>query len=90
MDKRDIIQGRVVSEKALLMQQDNKYEFFVLKKATKPEIKKAIETLFNVKVDSVNIINTKPKTKVFRGIIGKRASHKKCIVTLKDGYSINL
>ncbi len=90
MDKWEIIKGRVVSEKALMMQELNKYEFYVPPKATKPEIKKSIESIFDVKVESVNIINQKGKTKVFRGIVGKKNSKKKCVVTLKEGYSINL
>lgn len=90
MDRWGIIQGRVVSEKALMMQEFNKYEFYVPKKATKSEIKKAIESTFNVKVNDVNMINTKGKIKIFRGIPGRKNSRKKCVVTLKDGYSINL
>ncbi|HEX13990.1 MAG: 50S ribosomal protein L23 [Desulfurella sp.] len=90
MDKWDIIRGRVVSEKALMMQELNKYEFYVPVKATKPEIKKSIESIFNVKVKDVNVINSKGKVKVFRGIVGKKNSRKKCVVTLKEGYSINL
>ncbi len=90
MDKWDIIQGRVVSEKALMMQEYNKYEFYVSIKATKPEIKKSIESTFKVLVNDVNILNTKGKTKVFKGIVGIKNSRKKCVVTLKDGYSINL
>lgn len=90
MDKWSLIQGRVVSEKALMMQELNKYEFYVSDDATKSEIKKAIESIFNVKVSSVNVLNYKGKVKVFRNIVGKRNSKKKCVVTLKEGYSINL
>lgn len=90
MDKWDIIQGRVVSEKALMMQGFNKYEFYISKKATKSEIKKSIELTFNVKVNNVNMLNTKGKLKIFKGIAGRKNSRKKCVVTLKDGYSINL
>ncbi|OSS42021.1 LSU ribosomal protein L23p (L23Ae) [Desulfurella amilsii] len=90
MDKWSIIQGRVVSEKALMMQEFNKYEFYVPVNATKPEIKKSIESIFNVKVNDVNVLNSKGKLKVFRSIIGKKNSKKKCVVTLKKGYNINL
>ncbi|HHS48976.1 MAG TPA: 50S ribosomal protein L23 [Desulfurella acetivorans] len=90
MDKWSIIQGRVVSEKALMMQEFNKYEFYVRADATKPEIKKSVESIFNVKVSDVNVLNSKGKIKVFRNVIGKRNSRKKCVVTLKEGYSINL
>jgi large subunit ribosomal protein L23 len=90
MDKWSIIQGRVVSEKALMMQEFNKYEFYVRVDATKSEIKKSVESIFNVKVNDVNVLNSKGKIKVFRNIIGKKNSKKKCVVTLKEGYSINL
>ncbi|MGB9755380.1 MAG: 50S ribosomal protein L23 [Desulfurella sp.] len=90
MDRWDVIQGRVVSEKALMMQGLNKYEFYVSKRATKSEIKKSIELTFNVKVNGVNMINTNGKLKIFKGIAGRKNSRKKCVVTLKDGYSINL
>uniref|UniRef100_A0A832ERU4 Large ribosomal subunit protein uL23 n=1 Tax=Desulfurella acetivorans TaxID=33002 RepID=A0A832ERU4_DESAE len=90
MDKWSIIQGRVVSEKALMMQEFNKYEFYVLADATKSEIKKSVESIFNVKVNDVNVLNSKGKIKVSRNIIGKKNSKKKCVVTLKEGYSINL
>ncbi len=88
MDKWSILKERVISEKAFASQEDGKYVFKVDKRANKPEIKKAVEELFGVKVKSVNIINIKGKTKVFRGIRGKRPSFKKAIVTLQEGYTI--
>ncbi len=88
MDKWGIIKGRVISEKAFMAQEDGKYVFIVDKKANKPEIKKAIESIFDVEVEKVNIINLKGKQKVFRGIKGKRPDIKKAIVTLKAGQSL--
>lgn len=90
MDKWDILQGRVVSEKALMMQELGKYEFYVYKDSAKSEVKKVIESIFNVKVKDVNIVQLKGKIKVFKGIKGKKNSRKKAIVTLHDGYNINL
>ncbi len=88
MDKWGIIKRRVISEKAFMEQEEGKYVFIVDKKANKPELKKAIEAIFDVKVDSVNIINTKGKVKLFRGIKGRRPSYKKAVVTLKEGESL--
>lgn len=90
MDKWDIIRGRVVSEKALMMQEFRKYEFYMSKQSTKTEIKKAVESIFDVKVDKINMLNLKGKIKVFKGVKGKKNSRKRCVVTLKEGYSINL
>jgi large subunit ribosomal protein L23 len=58
--------------------------------ATKPQIKEAIEALFNVNVVSVNTMVVKGKTKQFRGVPGKRSDIKKAIVRLKDGQSIDV
>jgi large subunit ribosomal protein L23 len=88
MDKWSILKERVISEKAFMVQEDGKYMFVVDKKANKPEIKKAVEELFNVEVEKVNIINTKGKNKVFKGIKGRRPSYKKAIVTLKEGQTL--
>lgn len=62
--------------------------FKVMVGATKPEIKQAVEKLFNTKVSSVRVVNVKPKVRRFRGIVGKRKSWKKAYVTLKTGSSI--
>ncbi len=88
MDKWSILKERIISEKAFAAQEDGKYVFKVDKNANKPEIKKAVEELFGVQVEKVNIINVKGKRKVFRGIRGRRPSYKKAIVTLKEGQTI--
>jgi len=64
--------------------------FKVAPNATKPQIKEAVERLFNVKVDAVNTLNRKGKLKRFRGIQGRQNSIKKAIVTLQEGSSIDV
>ncbi len=88
MDKWSVIKRRVISEKAFMGQESGKYVFVVDKRANKPEIRKAIESIFDVKIDDINIINTKGKVKIFRGIKGRKPSLKKAIVTLKEGESL--
>ena len=68
----------------------NQVVFKVVGKATKPEIKAAVEALFNVKVTGVNTLNRKGKTKRFRGIPGRQKDFKKAIVTLAEGHSIDV
>lgn len=86
----DIILGPVITEKATNASEFNKVTFRVTLDATKPQIKDAIETLFKVKVDAVNTIRTKGKTKRFRGIRGRRPDFKKAIVTLAEGHTIDV
>jgi large subunit ribosomal protein L23 len=64
--------------------------FNVAKKATKPEIKAAVEALFGVKVSAVNTLVRKGKVKRFRGTIGRQGDVKKAVVTLVDGHSIDV
>ena len=86
----DIILGPVITEKATLLSEHNQVAFRVAMTATKPEIRKAIEELFKVKVTGVNTLRVKGKTKRFRGRIGKRADFKKAFVTLEEGHSIDV
>lgn len=65
------------------------YTFKVLKTATKPEIKAAVEHLFNVKVKAVSVINVQGKRKRFKQLSGKRSDWKKAMVTLQDNYDID-
>ena len=88
MDKWTLIKKRSISEKSFSHQEEGKYAFVVDKRATKPEIKKAVESLLDVDVESVNTINVKGKRKVFKGIEGRKTSFKKAIVTLKEGESL--
>ena len=80
----------LITEKATLASEHNQVMFRVALKATKPQIKQAIETLFKVNVTAVNTLITKGKTKRFRGRLGTRGDVKKAIVTLAAGQSIDV
>ncbi|MCX5494277.1 50S ribosomal protein L23 [Kaistia dalseonensis] len=86
----DIIRSPVLSEKSTIATEQSKVVFNVLKTATKPEIKAAVEALFKVKVTGVNTLVRKGKVKRFRGIVGKQSDVKKAIVTLAEGQSIDV
>jgi large subunit ribosomal protein L23 len=86
----DVIVSPVITEKATNLSDFNKVVFRVAPDATKPQIKEAVERLFDVKVVSVNTLVTKGKNKVFRGRQGRRADVKKAIVTLAEGESIDV
>ena len=92
MDPRhyDVIVSPVITEKATAQSEQNKVIFRVSKTATKPQIKAAVEKLFDVKVTAVNTLVTKGKTKVFRGRLGTRSDVKKAVVTLADGQKIDV
>ena len=80
----------IVSEKATsVAEKHNQVLFKVLRDATKPEIKAAVELLFKVEVKSVQVLNQKGKTKRFGGRIGRRDHAKKAFVCLKDGQELN-
>jgi large subunit ribosomal protein L23 len=84
-DPRDIIIAPVVSEKSYALIDDGKYTFLVDPRATKTEIKLAIEKIFTVKVASINTLNRTGKTRRTRFGTGKRKDTKRAIVTLKSG-----
>jgi large subunit ribosomal protein L23 len=86
----DIIRAPVITEKATYASENNQVIFRVANTASKPEIKKAVETLFNVKVKSVNTLVRKGKTKRFRGIEGRQKDVKNAVVTLQEGHSIDV
>ncbi len=86
----DIILSPVITEKATLGSEHNQVTFRVARDATKPEIKKAVETLFDVKVEGVNTLQQKGKVKRFRGHLGKRSDYKKAIVRLAEGQAIDV
>ncbi len=86
----DVILAPVITEKATNITGDNQYTFRVPLDATKPEIKKAVEGLFSVKVTAVNTVVSKGKTKRFRGILGRRSDTKKAMVTLVAGQRIDV
>ena len=91
MREREIIKSPIITEKsASLAQEKNTITFSVDTKANKTEIKNAIEKIFDVKVDSVNTINVKPKKKRVGRYTGKTNKVKKAIVKLKEGSKIEL
>ena len=86
----DVIVAPHITEKATLLSEQNAVVFKVANKATKPEIKAAVEALFDVSVVSVNTIVQKGKTKRWKGAPYKRSDMKKAIVTLTEGQSIDV
>ena len=79
-----------ISEKgSMLADKKHQFIFKVVLDATKPEVKEAIESLFNVKVKNVRICRVKGKTKVFKQVAGRRKDWKKAYVALQEGYDIN-
>ena len=86
----DIIVAPVVTEKATVASEHNKVVFKVASKATKPQIKEAVEKLFDVKVRKVNTLVRKGKTKVFRGTLGSQSDTKRAVVTLEEGHRIDV
>lgn len=86
----DLIRRPLVTEKATFLLEDNKYTFEVVPQATKPQIKAAIEDLFDVKVVSVNTYNPPQKARRVGRFAGHRPQYKRAIVTLAPGDSITL
>ena len=86
----DTIIAPVITEKSTMASENNQVVFRVAGKATKPEIKAAVEALFNVKVAGVNTLIRKGKAKRFRGVAGRQKDYKKAIVTLVEGHSIDV
>ena len=84
-----IIQGPHLSEKSHIVAENNQVVFKVRTDATKPEIKKAVELLFEVKVEGVRVINYQGKNKRHGTTKGRRASWKKAYVSLADGSQID-
>jgi len=86
---QDIILEPVVSEKSTHLLKENKYVFKVPLKATKIEIRKAVEEMFKVRVEKVRTIRVKGKKKRWRGrVVGKTPDWKKAIVKLREGDTI--
>lgn len=86
----DVIVAPHITEKATLLSEHNAVVFKVANDATKPQIKAAVEALFDVTVLGVNTIVQKGKTKKWKGAPYTRSDIKKAIVTLKDGQSIDV
>ena len=86
----DVIVAPIITEKATMASEHNQVLFKVAGWATKPQIKQAVEALFDVKVKAVNTLISKGKVKRFRGRIGRRSDVKKAVVTLEEGQSIDV
>ena len=86
----NIIRSPIITEKTTIISEYNQVTFKVPLDVTKPEIKVAVEGLFEVKVKSVNTIVQKGKVKRFRGALGRRKDVKKAYVTLEEGSTIDV
>jgi large subunit ribosomal protein L23 len=86
----DIVRRPVITEKATLVSEKNQVVFKVALDASKPEIKQAVEALFDVKVVAVNTMIVKGKSKRWRGKPYVRSDEKKAVVTLAEGQSIDV
>lgn len=90
MTAYDIIKRPVITEASMEAMDENKYTFEVDVKANKAAVKHAVEEIFDVKVEKVNIMNVNGKLKRMGRYIGRRAKVRKAIVKLAEGYSIDL
>ena len=86
----DVIRKPIITEKATMASEANAVVFEVSMASNKPQIKEAVEALFNVKVKAVNTSITKGKVKRFRGQMGRRKDVKKAYVTLEEGNTIDV
>ncbi|MBZ0138412.1 MAG: 50S ribosomal protein L23 [Pseudorhodoplanes sp.] len=86
----DVIVAPVITEKATTASEHNQVVFKVARNATKPQIKAAVEKLFDVKVKSVNTLVRRGKVKAFKGTVGTQSPVKRAIVTLEEGHRIDV
>ena len=86
----DVVLAPVITEKATIASERNQVIFKVAGTATKPQIKEAVEKLFDVKVKAVNTLVRKGKRKAFRGRPGRQSDVKKAVVTLEEGHRIDV
>jgi large subunit ribosomal protein L23 len=86
----DVIVSPVITEKATVASEHNKVVFKVSRTATKPQIKEAVEKLFDVKVKSVNTLIREGKVKTFKNKVGQLSDTKRAIVTLEEGHRIDV
>jgi large subunit ribosomal protein L23 len=86
----DVIVSPIITEKATIASEKNQVMFKVARTATKPQIKEAVEKLFDVKVKAVNTLVRKGKMKIFKGMPGLQSDVKKAIVTLEEGHRIDV
>ena len=85
-----VLKAPLVSEKTARIQELNQYVFEVASTATKSDVKSAVESLFNVTVESVNVMNVKGKNKTFRNRAGRRGDWRKAYVRLAEGQTIDV
>ena len=85
-----VLRAPHISEKTTRLQENNQYVFEIASGATKADVKAAVEQLFSVKVEQVNVVNVKGKTKAFRFRSGRRGDWRKAYVRLADGQSIDV
>ena len=90
MDARDIIKRPIITEKSTDLMAENKYTFEVDMRATKPQIKAAVEEIFGVKVEKVNTTRVRGKLRRMGRHEGYTSDWKKAVVTLKPGHSIEV
>jgi large subunit ribosomal protein L23 len=86
----DVIVSPVITEKATVASEHNQVVFKVASTATKPQIKEAVEKLFDVKVKRVNTLVRKGKKRVFKNVPGRTSDTKRAIVTLEEGHRIDV
>jgi len=84
-----ILEPRISEKSVMIADKNRQITFKVINNSTKPEIKSAVESLFEVKVKSVDVVNVEGKNKRFKQIKGKRNDWKKAYVTLQPGYDID-
>lgn len=84
-----LLEPRITEKSTLIGDKQNQFVFRVAKDASKPQIKRAVELLFEVEVDSVQICNVKGKQKTFKYEAGRRPDWKKAYVKLKPGFDID-
>jgi len=85
-----VLRAPLVSEKTARLQETNQYVFEIATTATKADVKAAVEQIFNVTVQAVNVVNLKGKTKSFRQRSGTRGNKRKAYVRLGEGQSIDV
>ncbi len=86
----NVLRAPLISEKTARLQESNQYVFEVALGATKADVKAAVEQLFSVQVEAVNVVNLKGKTKAFRQKNGTRGNKRKAYVRLGEGQSIDV
>ncbi|ANB18627.1 50S ribosomal protein L23 [Dokdonella koreensis] len=85
-----VLRAPLVSEKTARLQEANQYVFEIAQAATKADVKAAVEQLFDVQVEAVNVVTIKGKTKAFRSRVGTRGNRRKAYVRLREGQTIDV